>query len=206
MHGKQPTAGIVLAAGMSLRFQSTKQIARFKGKFLLAWVLEHALSSRLDQLVLVLGHDADNILKALKPQISHPRLRIVVNPNFKEGLSQSLRVGLTEVATTHPAVMFLLGDQPMVGTPTLDLLLERFWQSSKDICAPIFQGRRGNPVLITNKFYAQLFALEGDIGARQLIKANPDHLLTVKVEDPSCLIDVDTRADLKRLSLSLIHI
>ena len=54
--------------------------------------------------------------------------------------------------------------------------------------------------VVTNKFYAQLFELEGDIGARQLVKAHSEHLLSVEVEDPSCVIDIDTRADLKRLS------
>ena len=199
MNRKQPTAGIVLAAGMSQRFSRTKQIARFKGKFLLEWVLAHALNSRLDHVVLVLGHDADAIMKALKPQISHARLRTVVNPDFQKGLSQSLRLGLREVATTHPSVMFLLGDQPLVASSTLNLLLDRFWESSKDICVPVFKGRRGNPVLFTQNFYAQLLALEGDAGARRLIKAHPAHLLTVEVEDSSCLIDIDTQADLERL-------
>jgi len=195
---KQPTAGIVLAAGMSQRFASTKQLVRFKGKYLLEWVLEHALNSQLDRLILVLGHDADHILKSLNLPGSEARLQVVFNPHFQEGLSRSLRAGLAAVKATHPSVMFLLGDQPMVPTDILNLLLERFWQSSKDICVPVYQGRRGNPVLFNRNWYDRLLSLAGDIGARELIKEHPGQVLAVEIENPLCFVDIDTPADLKR--------
>ncbi len=199
MSWKQPTAGIVLAAGMSQRFEGTKQLARFKGKYLLERVLNAALNSRLDRLVLVLGHDADLVLKALNLPSADARLQIVVNPRFREGLSRSLCTGLEAVEASHPSVMFLLGDQPMVSTAFVNLLLERFWQSTKDICVPVCQTRRGNPVLFSRNWYDRLFSLAGDIGARDLIKKHPDQVLAVEIENPLCFIDIDTRADLQRL-------
>jgi len=200
MSWKQPTAGIVLAAGMSQRFEDTKQLARFKGKYLLERVLDDVLNSQLDRLVLVLGHDADNILKALNLPSPDERLQVIVSPQFRKGLSRSLCAGLEVVQASHPSVMFLLGDQPMVGTATLDLLLKRFWQSSKEICVPVYQGTRGNPVLFTRHWYDRLLSLAGDIGARELIKEHPDQVLAVEIEDPHCFIDIDTRADLQRLN------
>jgi len=196
---KKPTAGIVLAAGLSERFRGTKQLARFKGKPLLAWVLNAALNSHLDRLVVVLGHDAGRILKALGPVTDHPHLHVVVHQRFREGLSQSLRAGLAAVQASYPSVMFLLGDQPLVNTALVNLLLARFWRSSKDICVPVCQGRRGNPVIFSRIYYERLQALKGDIGARRLIEADPDQVLSVAIENPLGFTDIDTRADLKRL-------
>jgi molybdenum cofactor cytidylyltransferase len=200
MSWKKPTAGIILAAGLSQRFKGTKLLAKFKGKYLLEWVLDDALDSKLDRVILVLGHDAESIRAALKHKIDNPRLQVVVHPHFGEGLSRSLCAGLAAVQASHPSVMFLLGDQPMVGTATLNLLLSRFWRSPKDICVPVCRGRRGNPVLFSRNFYARVLSLTGDIGARHLILEYPEQVLTVEIHDPLCFIDIDTRAELKRLA------
>jgi len=196
---KQPTAGIILAAGISRRLGQPKQLLRFQGKFLLENILENALASRLDTVVLVLGHQAQKIVKVLGAKLDRPRLKVIVNRQYREGMSSSLRAGLREVME-FPSVMFLLGDQPWINNQLINLLLDRFRKSEKDICVPVHQDRRGNPVIFSRRFYDTLMKIEGDIGAREVIASNPRDLLEVEVSDPDVFSDIDTVSDLEALN------
>ena len=108
-HQKQ-TAGIILAGGSSIRFGRPKQLLKLKGKYLLEYVLNAALGSELNHVVLVLGHDYQKILQALDTRTTHERLQVVINHRYLEGQSRSLQAGLLKVRQTFSSVMFLLGD------------------------------------------------------------------------------------------------
>ena len=136
-HQKQ-TAGIILAAGMSQRFGRPKQLLKLKNKPLLEWVLDAALSSRLAKVVLVLGHEHPKIIQALGLKSNHSRLQVVTNLRYREGQSSSLQAGLLAIQPQISSVMFLLGDQPMLKTATIDHMLDRFWHSKRDIGVPIW--------------------------------------------------------------------
>ena len=195
----KPTAGIILAAGAATRFGQPKQLLRLKDKYLIEWVLDAAINSRLGRIVLVLGHAHQEILQALGKKALHSKLHIEVNPNYKKGQSASLRVGLTTVKKDFPAVMFLLGDQPMLNSAIINTLLQKFWSTDKDICIPTYRGGRKTPVIFSRRFYSQLMDIKGDIGARQLIDADPDHVLRIEIDDPLCFYDIDTPPDFENL-------
>jgi molybdenum cofactor cytidylyltransferase len=199
MSPKKLIAGVILAAGMSQRFGQPKQLLRLKNKYLLEWVLDAALTARLQTVVLVLGHKHQTILQALGSMASHPRLQIVINHRYAEGQSQSLKAGLLKVHKTHSAVMFLLGDQPLLRSDTIDDLLERFWHSDKDMGVPLYRGKRGNPTLFRRTMYCKLIALQGDIGAREIIRANPARVQFMEVDDPLCFLDIDSPKDFENL-------
>ena len=199
MPHEKKTAGVILAAGMSQRFGQPKQLLKLKNKYLLAWVLDAALASRLDMVVLVVGHEHQNILKALGSETNRPRLRVVVNHRYQEGQSKSLQAGLSEIQRQFSSVMFLLGDQPMLKSATIDHMLDIFWHSEKDICVPIWKEKRGNPTIFSRAMYCNLMAVEGDIGARGVIRANPERILSVEVDDPLCFVDIDSQQDLENL-------
>ncbi len=198
---KTPTAGIVLAAGMSSRMASEepKQLLHVGGRPLLAWTLEAALQSELEQVVLVLGHEAEKIAAALDPFRSHPRLRIIINKQYREGMASSLHAGLYEVKDEFPSVMFLLGDQPLLGAAVINTLLRRFRESDKDICVPLCDGRQGNPVIFSSRFYDLIFGIRGDKGAREIIRAHPESVLAVEIADARCFRDIDSVEDARRL-------
>jgi molybdenum cofactor cytidylyltransferase len=202
MHGIK-TAGIILAGGSSTRFGRPKQLLELKGKYLLEYALNAALESRLDDLVLVLGHSHQSILEKLGAYVRHPRLQVVVNHRYNEGQSRSLQAGLLEIRQTYPSAMFLLGDQPMLNSETINHMLDSFLYSDKDICVPVYKGKRGNPTIFNQVMYDQLMAIEGDIGARDIIEANPERVLHVELGDPLCFFDIDTRKDLADLKLLL---
>jgi molybdenum cofactor cytidylyltransferase len=198
LHQKQ-TAGIILAGGCSTRFGRPKQILKLKGKYLLEHVLNAALESKLNHVVLVLGHDHQNILQTLGSCAAHERLQVVVNHRYLEGQSRSLQAGLLKIRQMFPAVMFLLGDQPMLNSNTIDHMLDRFRYSGKDICVPVCKGKKGNPTIFSRVLYDQLMAIEGDIGARDIIRTHPERVLYIDLDDPLCFFDVDSPKDFENL-------
>ncbi len=195
MASVEPTAGIVLAAGMSKRFGQAKQLLKLQDKYLLEWVLDAALASRLSKIVLVLGHEHERIKQKLGPGIIRPRLQVVINERFSEGQSHSLRTGLLVVHQQFSSVMFLLGDQPRVQSATIDYLLDCFRESPNSICVPVYRGVRGNPTIFGRSMYGKLMAIEGDVGARHIIREHPQCVLNVEVDDPECLRDIDFPSD-----------
>ena len=193
------TAGIILAAGASVRFGQPKQLIKLRGKYLVEWVLDAALKSRLDLVVLVLGHEHQSILQALGAKGRHSELEVVINHDYHEGQSSSLKAGLAKVGNAYSSVMYLLADQPLINSNTIDLLLERFHGSRKRICVPVFEGQRGTPTIFKRSKYEKIMMLDGDIGARDIIAENAEHVLYVKINDPLCFFDIDSPEDLKRL-------
>ena len=200
-----PTAGIILAAGESSRFGQPKQLVELHGRMLVAWVLDAALASHLETVVLVLGRDHQKIGAALGQRVCHPKLELVFNPRYHEGQSTSLTAGLFRIRDCFPTVMFLLGDQPLVDAATINRLLEKFRHSDKSICVPVHRGQRGNPALFSRPHYEELARLSGDKGARDIIAARPGQILEVPIADPSLFLDIDTPADVEKVSRLLSH-
>jgi molybdenum cofactor cytidylyltransferase len=199
-----PTAGIILAAGASTRFGRPKQLLRLKGRYLIEWVLDAAVNSKLNQVVLVLGHAHEKILQALDQKLQHAKIYIQINPEFEKGQSTSLRAGLSKVKDDFAAVMFILGDQPMLSKIKINKLLESYWSTEKNICVPVYKGVRKNPTVFSRRFYHQLMKIEGDSGGRQLIDANHHQVLEVEIDDPLCFLDVDTKKDLEQLKALML--
>ncbi len=200
---KNPTAGIILAAGESKRFGTCKQLLQLKGKPLCEWVLDAALGSRLDRVVMVTGRDHDRIIAELGEKTGRSRLEVIYNPAFRNGLSTSLKAGLLRVHTSHASVMFLLADQPLVDPATLNLLLERFYRSAHSICIPTHKGRPGNPALFSCGLYPELLQITGDRGGRTVVAAHPDQLLTVEIGRADFFLDVDAPQDAERVRTAL---
>lgn len=196
-------AGVVLAAGMARRIGPTKQLLPFRDTTILGQVIRNARASLLSPIVVVLGHKASTIQKF----IDFEGVTVIQNHDFREGQSTSLRAGLSGVDESVDGVMFLLGDQPLVDDRTINLLIQTFRESQKCIIMPVFQGVRGNPVIIGRVLFDDLMAnLGGDVGARVLFKRYPELVHTVEVLDRSISIDVDTMKDyLDLLAMDKLH-
>ena len=195
MSGGPQVTGIVLAAGEGTRLGGGKQLLPFAGKTLLECVVDTALASSLQQLVVVLGHRAGE----LRSLLAGRDLLLVDNPRYRQGQSTSLQAGLQAVPTQSEAALFLLGDQPLLAPGTIDRLLAAYAATPSPIVLPVYAGRRGNPVLFSRETFPELSALRGDSGARTLFATYAGRLLRVPVNDPGILLDVDTREDYRRL-------
>ncbi|MDR3569579.1 MAG: nucleotidyltransferase family protein [Syntrophobacteraceae bacterium] len=198
---KMPTAGIILAAGSSSRLGRPKQLLDIGGRPLVVRTVQTALSSLLERVVLVLGHEAEAILASLGPLGSEPRLVVRVNSRYGEGMSTTLREGLEQVAD-FPSVMVILADHPFLDYRLMDLLLTRFRSSDKDICVPCCKGRQGSPTIFGARFYPDIMKIRGDAGGREIIRKNPESLLRVEIETEDSFFDIDTEEDLVHLGLT----
>ena len=200
MTPKKPTAGIILAAGMSERFKDgPKQLLKLKGGYMIEYVIRASLDSKLNRIFLVLGHYHNKILKALAGNIKYfknDRLEIIINRQYRQGMSSSVRAGLASIGNKFGSVMFLLGDQPMVDSILIDLMLKRFYKSDKNICVPVYKEERGNPTIFSREHFNLLQRVKGDSGGRRIILANPDDILKIETDSPACVYDIDTMDDL----------
>ena len=196
---KEPTAGIILAAGKSSRLGRPKQLLKIDGRPLLARTVESVLKSRLERVVLVLGHESEAIGAALGLPWPDPRLSATVNRRYGEGMSTSLQEGLRQVLG-FPSIMVILADHPYLDYRLIDLLLTSFRNSGKDICAPFCNGRQGSPIIFGAGFYPAIMEIRGDVGGRDIIGKNPESLLRVEIETEVGFFDIDTEEDLARLN------
>ena len=198
---KGPTAGIILAAGMSTRLGSLKQLAKIGDSTLLSMVVNAAIKSNLDRVVLVLGYKADTIKASMGGEFLNTGMITVVNPRYQEGMSTSLQCGLEQVLDEFPSIMVLMGDQPFLHQEIINLILRVFLSSGKDICAPVHNGQRGLPVCFTKRFYKDIFAVKGDMGAREVIRNNPEDIISAEIEDPESFLDIDDKNDFEKIQL-----
>jgi molybdenum cofactor cytidylyltransferase len=192
-------AGIILAAGLSTRFGGNKLLAELDGVAIIHRVVETALASGLEQIVIVLGHDQAPIRAALGDLAKNDRLEIIVNQDYRHGQSTSVTAGLKAVQANFTAAMYLMGDQPLLDSGIIDSLIKAYQSTDHDICYPSFQNQRRNPVIFGDVFFNDILALGGDTGARAIIDANPDRAMAVVFNQEEPFLDVDEENDLNSL-------
>jgi len=198
-------AAIVLAAGRSTRMGGpNKLMEEIGGRALVRIAAEQALASRARPVIVVTGHERARVEAAL----AGLPVRLVHNPDYAAGLSTSLKAGLAAVPSQADGAIVCLGDMPQVDAALIDRLLGAF-DPARDalVVVPTIEGKRGNPVVWSRRFFPDLMAIEGDVGARHLIAANAEVVAEVPVDDAGALIDVDTpdalsavRAELERIA------
>lgn len=183
-------AGIVLAAGAASRMGPQKLLLPVGGQSLIRLSLERILAAPLDDVVVVLGREAEAVQTAL----AGLPIRTVVNPDFAAGLSTSLRAGLDAQDAGVEAVIVALGDQPIPDPRVIARLIDAYRSSGKPIVVPAYRGERGHPVLFAASVFPELRRVVGDQGAREVIARDPERVAVVPVDLPQPL-DVDTWED-----------
>jgi molybdenum cofactor cytidylyltransferase len=186
-----PVSAILLAAGSSSRMGKLKQLMPLGESTILEQTLDNLLSSKLTEVIVVLGYEAEEIMKS----ISGRPVKLVVNPLHRKGMSTSIAAGLKFVDSQAQAVMLVLGDQPYIDSPTINRLIDAFGSSKKGIAIPTYKGKRGHPLIFARKYDKPLSNLSGDIGGREIIKEHPEDVLEVPVKCEGIVIDIDTPPD-----------
>lgn len=188
-------AAIILAAGGSTRFGRCKQLLNWEGESMLSHVVDVALQTELNPVIVVLGCDAPQTSAAL----GNRPVRILMNWRWEEGLSTSVQTGLAGVPPQTEAALFIQGDQPLITPHLLQTIVDRFAQTEASIVQTAHDGRRGTPVLFARRFFSELFTVTGDEGGRSLILRHAEEVATVDVAAPRVLRDVDTPEDYEQL-------
>jgi molybdenum cofactor cytidylyltransferase len=189
-------AAIILAAGQSTRFGSeNKLLAMFHGAPMLVHVIRTVKAAGLTRITVITGHEAERIADIAAEQ----GVSTCHNPDFAQGLSTSLKAGVSALPGDVEAALVLLGDMPLLRAETILALISASTGASAVV--PVFRGAWGNPVLISRALFPQVMDLTGDQGARKLLAAREDIRL-VEVDDPGILADFDVQSALSSAQAS----
>jgi len=180
-------AAIILAAGRGKRMEGRdKLLSSYRGRPLVDWIIDAAVTSKASNILIVTGHKGERLASLLDDR----RIAAVGNPDFDSGMSSSIKAGIRALPRDIEGAIVCLADMPKLTAQHLDALIDAF--TGGNICAPTYKGQRGNPVLWPRSRFSDLLTLEGDKGARDILKKLRNEITLVEMADDAILFDVDT--------------
>jgi molybdenum cofactor cytidylyltransferase len=194
-------AAVILAAGRSTRMGGpNKLLAEIGGRPLVRIAVEEALASRAKPVIVVTGHQREKV----EASLAGLDVKLAYNPDFADGLSTSVKAGLSAVPHDVDGAIVCLGDMPQVRASLIDQLAGAFDpEKGALVVVPTVDGKRGNPVIWSRRFFAELMGLEGDVGARHLIGRYPEAVAEVPITDKAAFVDVDTPEALSKVKAEI---
>jgi molybdenum cofactor cytidylyltransferase len=174
---------------------AVKQLLRLDDRPLLQHVLDNVRASGVKEIVLVLGFSAEEIQREIDLQ----NVCVVLNQSYRQGMGTSLKAGLSAVDSESAGALIVLADQPFVRSATLDLLIAEHHRSKAQIVIPTYRGFRGNPVLLDRSVFAEVMALNGDMGCRAIFGDHLEGIVKLPVDDAGVLLDIDRQSDFETL-------
>ena len=178
---------VVLAAGESKRMGKPKMLLPFGESTILEIVIRSLLAADFPNVLVVLGAESTRLSELLR---DYP-VQTVYNPNYSQGMLSSVQAGFAALPSLLRSVLVVLGDQPMLSGSTLARLMAASQTSPDSIVLPVYQGRRGHPLLIPAKYRSEISTLSHTIGLRQLLQRHPDAVEEIPVDSPEILQDID---------------
>ncbi len=188
---------IVLAAGKSTRMRGrNKLLAKIDGKPMIRKVVEAALNSKVDEVIVVLGWEAKKISEVL----ADLPCRLVVNKDYGRGQSSSVKAGLREVGDATRAILVLPGDMAKMNSPSINVVVEEYNHTKMPIIVAAHKGRLGHPILLTKDLFSEVEQIDEEtFGLKAVVKRHESEMRLVETGSESVLRDVDTPEDLKQL-------
>ena len=198
------TAAIILAAGTSSRMSSGrhKLLLPLHGRPVLAHVIDATIASQARPILIVLGHQIDQVRTHIKPHTIHHDITLVENTHYLQGMSTSLRIGTQTILTNGyrkgtlsyrvDSALIMLGDQPLITPRIIDTLITAYRTAGTPIVAPLYNGKRGSPVLFDKNLFAELIEATGDEGGRTVLERHRHEVALIEIGDALANYDVDT--------------
>lgn len=187
---------IILAAGKASRMGKPKQLLIYQGSSLISHAVKIGLNSICKSVVVVLGAYAEQI----KLEINKLAVQIVENPDWETGMASSIRAGVAAIKESNSnldAVIIALADQPLISEAVFDRLIQSYQQTGNRIIASAYDDIVGVPALFDRALFQKLMLLEGDKGAKALMRKYQDEVLAIEI--PEAAIDIDTPDDYEKL-------
>jgi len=175
-----------------------KLLLPWNGKTLIEHAVDTLIASALDEVIVVVGHQADEIKTVLRERA----VVIVENLDYHDGMASSIRSGVAAVSANAAAIMICLADQPLLEPTDLKTIISAMddaRRAGKSIVVPFFQGRRGNPVILDATYRNAMIDEVGDIGCRKIIKQSPDKVYVIEMPTDHVVLDVDTVENYRNL-------
>jgi molybdenum cofactor cytidylyltransferase len=202
-------SAVVLAAGMSTRMGRNKLLLTFRDKPLIVHAVDTLLASTVGEILVVLGHECEKVWDQLEDYARHVtdeaqrhRIHLVKNPDYRDGLSTSVRIGVQAVSPQAEAIMIYLADQPLLEPADVDRIIEGFAAAkteNKTIVVPFFKGERGNPVILDASLRDSILGIVGDVGCKGVIKRYPKKVYAIEMGNDHVVRDVDDVQAYERL-------
>ena len=193
---KSKISAIFLAAGESKRMGQPKLLLPFADSTILEQALDRLLKANVDEVIVVLGAEAEQTME----KIAHRPVKVAINPDYRQGMGTSIAKGVSLVNEGARPIMLVLADQPLIDSEIIDHLVTAFFNHDRGIVVPVYQGRRGHPVIFSAIYKRELLKLKGDVGGRQIITEHPADILEVPIDAPSVTVDIDTIEDYRSLT------
>lgn len=185
-------SGIILAAGLSTRMGEPKQLLPFRDSTIIETVIDNLIGSKLSEVIVVVGHEADKI----QARIQHKPVKIVFNPDYREGMLTSAQYGVGSISASADAFAMTLVDLPLITPDLVDMVIDAYIQAEGGIAVPSYNYRRGHPVIFDRRYADDILGLDGNSGGvRSLYKKYADDIHYVTVDTDRVLTDIDYRQD-----------
>ena len=185
---------IVLAAGRSRRMGVQKLLLPFGSKTVIGHIVDQLTESSVDEVYVVVGCQG----KQVSEELSDKPVSIVNNPNYKSGMLSSVRCGLNTLPEQCTSVLVALGDQPSVTTELIDQLLQNFDSTERQILVPLYDGRRGHPIIFSAIYRDEILTNYDSVGLRGLMYAHKKDICELSVKSSGVLSDMDCPQDYQR--------
>jgi molybdenum cofactor cytidylyltransferase len=186
-------AGLVLAAGESRRMGSPKLTLPWRDdRTVVGAVVAALVDGGVDRVLVVVGGDSESLGQALAGH----SVEFVENPAFAEGeMLSSIQAGLRALGEDVQAALLIPGDMPAIEPATVEAVIVAWKTGDGGLCVPVFAGRRGHPVLLPRRYWADVLALGPGDSLRAFLRRHTDEIVRVEVQDPGIHADIDTPQD-----------
>ncbi len=186
---------IVLAAGKSTRMKENKLVLNVDGETLIERVVNTAIRSNADEVVVVLGYEAEKI----REKIARLRCKIVVNNRYEKGQSGSVKVGLSAISPEAEAMMVLPADVALIDAPSINRVIDEYSGTKSRIVIASHQHQSGHPILLDRTLFPEVSEIDEDtFGLKAVINRHRAQVKYVDVGSDNVLIDIDTQEEFNK--------
>jgi len=187
-------AAVILSGGASSRMGSPKALLPYQGRPFLEHLLEITVRPEIGARKVVLGADADSIAKVIPLKANE----IVINPDWEKGQLSSIQAAVRKIPAGTDGMLLFLIDHPLISSALVGELIAQFYKSKKPIVLPVYEGRRGHPVIFSASLYDELLRAPLETGARAVVWAHKDDVEEVRTNEEGCVLNLNDPETLNR--------
>jgi len=186
-------SSILLAAGQSKRMDGdNKLIKKYKKKYLINHILGTLIKSKIDKIIVVLGFQSSKVKQLI---IKNKKIIFVYNKNYKSGMASSIKAGLKRISKRSIGFLIVHADMPLISKKIINSLCCAIKSNNKEMVAPIYKRKMGNPIGFKSSMNRTLSKTKGDSGAKKMIKRNKKKLSLIRVNSKAIFKDFNTQRD-----------
>lgn len=185
---------VILAAGESSRMGSPKPLLKIKDKTFLEHLIETIHDAGIKQKIVILGHEAEKIVQSINSEKIQKdfRVKFIINEDYKRGQLSSIQTAIKSLPKTAEAIMICPIDRPLISSELIKKLIEAYSKSKPPIVIPIFDAKRGHPIIFSSSLFPELMRAPLDVGARAVVWAHHNEVVEVPTEEEAILLNIDT--------------